>query len=80
MKRFGLTLALIILVSMVVVARSPENYEPLPLWENESAHDAVRIVVISDLHLGVDDSFSETVENKALITEFLERLVVSDID
>jgi UDP-2,3-diacylglucosamine pyrophosphatase LpxH len=39
----------------------------LPLWEKDSAHESKRIVVISDLHLGVDDSFSETAKNKDLI-------------
>ncbi len=80
MKRLGLTLVLIALLSMVVFARSSESNEPLPLWENDSAHDTDRIVVMSDLHLGVDDSFSETVQNKDLIIEFLERLILSDID
>ncbi len=65
---------------MMISASLTREIEPLPLWEKESAHEAQRIIVVSDLHLGVDDSFSETVKNKDLLTEFLERLVISDID
>jgi len=65
---------------MMISANPTKEIEPLPLWEKESAHEAQRIIVVSDLHLGVDDSFSETVKNKDLLTEFLERLVISDID
>ena len=78
--RFVLTLVLMIALSVVGSASLVREIEPLPLWEKESTHEAYRIVVISDLHLGVDDSFSETVKNKDLIAEFLERLVISDID
>jgi len=69
-----------IVFSVVGSASLVREIEPLPLWEKESTHETYRIVVISDLHLGVDDSFSETVKNKDLIAEFLERLVISDID
>nr|WP_311135741.1 metallophosphoesterase [Acetobacterium fimetarium] len=36
--------------------------------------------MISDLHLGLDDSFSETVKNKAYIVSFLNQLTASDVD
>jgi UDP-2,3-diacylglucosamine pyrophosphatase LpxH len=65
---------------MMISASLTREIEPLPLWEKESTHEAQRIIVVSDLHLGVDDNFSETVENKDLLTEFLERLLISDID
>jgi UDP-2,3-diacylglucosamine pyrophosphatase LpxH len=67
-------------LSTAVFAKSTVEIESLPLWGAESAREAKRIVVISDLHLGVDDSFSETVKNKDLMVEFLERLAVSEID
>ncbi len=79
-KRLVFTLVLVMLLSVLASANSTKEVEPLPLWERESANDAKRIVVISDLHLGVDDSFSETVKNKDLIAEFLERLAISGID
>ncbi|WP_320128553.1 metallophosphoesterase [uncultured Sphaerochaeta sp.] len=48
------------------------------LWESDGAVD--KIVVVSDIHLGVDDSFSEDVENRALFMEFLQRVeITSDI-
>ena len=79
-ERVIFTLVLITLLSVVAFANSTRGVEPLPLWERESANDTMAIVVISDLHLGVDDSFSETVENKNLIAEFLQRLAISGID
>ena len=79
-KGFVLTLVLVVISSMVISASLTREIEPLPLWEKESTRETHRIIVISDLHLGVDDSFSETVKNKDLLTEFLERLVISDID
>ncbi len=43
------------------------------LW---NAHEtADRIVVISDLHLGVDDRFSQDVENRALLVAFVQDLI-----
>jgi len=79
-KRFVFVLILVFFSSMMISASLTREIEPLPLWEKESAHEAQRIIVVSDLHLGVDDNFSETVENKDLLTEFLERLLISDID
>jgi len=79
-KGFVLTLVLVVISSMVISASLTREIEPLPLWEKESTRETHRIIVMSDLHLGVDDSFSETVKNKDLIAEFLERLVISDID
>jgi len=79
-KGFVFVLILVFFSSMMISASLTREIEPLPLWEKESAHEAQRIIVVSDLHLGVDDNFSETVENKDLLTEFLERLLISDID
>jgi hypothetical protein len=33
-----------------------------------------KIVVISDIHLGIDDRYSETVENRQLLVDFLKKL------
>ncbi len=79
-KSFVVTLILTVFLFVGVFAQSSEKIESIPLWEKASADEAKRIVVISDLHLGVDDSFSETVKNKDLMAEFLERLVFSGID
>ncbi|MFA6846684.1 MAG: metallophosphoesterase [Sphaerochaetaceae bacterium] len=42
------------------------------LWEADGTAD--KIVVVSDIHLGVDDKFSEDVKNRSLFMEFLQRL------
>ena len=79
-KSFIVTLVIMIFLSIEVFAASTAKIVPLPLWEKDATHEAKKIVIISNLHLGVDDSFLETVKNKALIADFLERVVVSDID
>lgn len=42
------------------------------LWE--AGGEKNKIVIISDLHLGVKDDYSETVANRPLLVEFLQRL------
>ena len=42
------------------------------LWAVGGAKD--KIVVISDIHLGIEDKYTETLENKPLLIEFLQRL------
>jgi UDP-2,3-diacylglucosamine pyrophosphatase LpxH len=43
-----------------------------PLWKPDTSRN--KIVVVSDLHFGVDDSFAETVYNRKYFVEFLHRL------
>jgi predicted phosphodiesterase len=43
-----------------------------PLWQASSRKN--KIVVVSDLHFGIDDGFAETVHNKELFVEFLQKL------
>lgn len=59
---------------------SAQQTRPLPLWEHEAAPGTQRIVVISDIHLGIGDSSGETVDNKALLIDFLRRAAASQID
>ena len=33
-----------------------------------------KTIVVSDIHLGADDSFSETVKNRQIFIEFLKRI------
>lgn len=49
-----------------------------PLYEVAEGTIANKIVVISDLHLGVDDIYSETEENKARLAEFIHRVTVTE--
>ncbi|MCC9598070.1 MULTISPECIES: metallophosphoesterase [unclassified Rubrivivax] len=43
-----------------------------PLWAAGSSRD--KIVVISDLHLGIDDRYTETLDNRPLLVRFLQCL------
>src|SRR5574344_899978 len=51
---------------------SSSEDEATPLWEAGNVRD--KIVTISDLHIGVDDSYAETVKNRPMLIEFLKRL------
>ncbi len=51
-------------------SNAPEGDEAL--WDAGDTRD--KIVVISDLHLGIDDSYTEMVENRPLLIDFLQRL------
>lgn len=50
-----------------------------PLWTVQD-NERTKIVVVSDLHLGIEDRYSETVKNRSLFVEFLHRLgTMSDV-
>ena len=61
-------------LSMLVLFISCQtvNTNRLPLWESNNTRN--KTIVISDLHLGIDDSYTETLENRAYLVEFLQRL------
>lgn len=42
------------------------------LWKTSSTRD--KIVVISDIHLGIDDRYTETLKNKPILIEFLRKV------
>ena len=42
------------------------------LWDAGNTRD--KIVVISDIHLGIDDSYTETLKNRPLLIKFLQNL------
>lgn len=42
------------------------------LWEAGDTRN--KIVVISDIHIGIDDKYAETVKNRPLLIDFLKRL------
>ena len=74
MKKRFLTLftALYILVTVAAFALAETANGVQPLWEASGTRD--KIVVISDIHLGIDDSFSENAANKVYLLQFLARL------
>lgn len=43
-----------------------------PLWQGNG--DRNKIVVISDLHLGIDDNYTETLKNRKFLVDFLQKL------
>ncbi|MBA3022054.1 metallophosphoesterase [Propionicimonas sp.] len=49
---------------------SPADH--VPLWQPSATRD--KIVVVSDLHLGIDDAFAEDVANRTHLVDFLRRL------
>jgi UDP-2,3-diacylglucosamine pyrophosphatase LpxH len=49
---------------------APENVAAL--WDAGDTRD--KIVVISDIHLGIDDRYTETLKNRPLLIDFLQRL------
>ena len=76
------TLAFLFVVCAVIlgvtinVGCSSENSdskdEATPLWEVGSVRN--KIVTISDLHIGIDDRYTETLKNRPLLIKFLKRL------
>lgn len=48
-----------------------------PLYPVAEGAPADKLVVISDIHLGVDDAYAETVKNRALLTDFLHRVAAT---
>lgn len=49
-----------------------ENISSPALWEAENTRN--KIVVISDIHIGIEDQYAETVENRPILIDFLKRL------
>lgn len=43
-----------------------------PLWEAGGKRD--KIVVVSDIHLGIEDKYTETLKNLPLLIDFLQRV------
>ena len=73
MKKAAIFLAMLIMLCPALMATGmAEAPEVKPLWEAGQTRD--KIVIISDLHLGIDDRYSETVENRPLLVDFLNRI------
>lgn len=48
------------------------NASEQPLWQGNGNRN--KIVVISDLHLGIDDKYTETLKNRKFLVDFLQKL------
>ena len=64
-------MAVVFLVGSFTTAWA-EKKQTYPLWKSGKTKN--KIVVISDLHLGVDDTFAETVKNRPYLVKFLQQL------
>ena len=72
-NRFLAILTALCLLAATTVSALAETVSGVqPLWNASETRD--KIIVISDIHLGIDDSFSENVANKKYLVQFLERL------
>ena len=81
-KRLALLLASSMVASVALLSAgcgtktatsATDDAEGAPvLWAAGETRD--KIVVISDLHLGIDDNYTETLANRPLLIEFLQRL------
>jgi UDP-2,3-diacylglucosamine pyrophosphatase LpxH len=65
-----------VLVSFTGCSSSSEGDEVSPLWEAGPSRN--KTVVISDLHLGIDDRYTETIKNRPFLVKFLQRLRQTD--
>jgi UDP-2,3-diacylglucosamine pyrophosphatase LpxH len=58
--------------SLTSAAPTPSDNTTGALWT--PADSADKIVVISDIHLGIEDQYTQSFENRQLLLDFLERL------
>jgi UDP-2,3-diacylglucosamine pyrophosphatase LpxH len=72
MKKKALFLLVLLIAAALICSAAASMPSQDVLWTPATAAD--KIVVMSDIHLGIDDSFSEDIENKPLLVEFLQKL------
>jgi|GEM_PF-157521 len=72
MKKSFLIALIVCFVLTTGVSAAPATTASNQLWEAEGTPN--KIVVISDLHLGVSDKIAETVKNRAYLVDFLMRI------
>lgn len=76
-KIVSLLLASSMLVSMAMLSggctqNTTKTTGAAALWEGSDKKN--KIVVISDIHIGIDDKYAENVKNRAILIDFLKRL------
>jgi len=71
---FIVTMLLINVCGCTIVYKDEKTTSTVAdMWSVED-EERNKVVVVSDIHLGIVDKYSETVENKNLFIEFLDRL------
>ena len=67
------SLVSILVLSLALFAAGCSNTKNAEaLWEADGKRD--KIIIISDIHLGIEDQYTETLENRPLLIEFLKQL------
>lgn len=71
---FMLICSIIISIAVLFTGcdRGHDHEDANPLWE--AGKERNKIVVISDLHLGIDDRYTESINNRPFLIEFLQRV------
>lgn len=71
-KMLSLLLAFCMVISLALLTTGCTPKGAAALWDAGDTRN--KIVSISDLHLGIDDDYTETLKNRPLLIEFLQRL------
>lgn len=78
-KKYAMCLLTIPFLTTALTSCGGNQFQPL--WNEEADSEKLVSVVISDIHLGVDDVFAENSKNKGLTADFFNRAsVTSSID
>jgi UDP-2,3-diacylglucosamine pyrophosphatase LpxH len=70
-ERFAKTLLLSLTAASVF---SCSSSKATPLWNDKKVANQTVSLVVSDLHLGIDDGFAEDVSNRASLANFFKRI------
>ena len=71
-KILSLLLASSMVISLALFTTGCTPKGAAALWNVGDTRD--KIVIISDIHLGIEDKYTETLKNRPLLIEFLKRL------
>lgn len=66
-----LTSCIVISLALFTTGYAPKTSSPA-LWATGNTRN--KIIVISDIHVGIDDSYAEMVKNRPLLIKFLQQL------
>lgn len=75
LRYFFLACSIVASIALLAIGCTSQTGTPeaaKPLWE--AGDERNKIVVISDIHLGIDDRYTETLNNRPLLIDFLKRL------
>jgi len=76
MKKKSLSLLAVPFLASAVASCGNSTYRPL--WNDSVNSEELVSVVVSDIHLGVDDAYAENSKNKGYTADFFNRASVTD--